>query len=175
LKEEKKKETRRNSEQLLQFFILLALGIFTFVVFISMGIEKFKTRYISGEVSSMVESPTIPLKQYKKFPKIGTLLLARFGQGEYFFFGKVEEIDRKKNMVKIKYLDGDEEWKTIHELRYDTIKPGYRVEVRLESESSWLPGTILDRIDDLFTIRLDIDGKEVKVKAVSIRVKERLL
>lgn len=166
------------SSKLLQVVIIIILGIFTFVIFIAMGVEKFKTKYIgmTPEMASLMESPTIKLRKFEGFPKEGSIVLSRFGGGDYFFFGKVVAVDKERKGVEVKYFDGDQEWKSIYELRYDTIKPGYRVEVRYGDKNLWIPGFILDRDELMFTIRLDIEnGKKVRVKADSIRIKERVL
>jgi len=109
------------------------------------------------------------LERLSEPPEDGTLVLARWGNEVYFFLGRADG-RREGDEIHVSYLDGDQEWLRLDDLRRDTVRAGAVVHVHIQGQESWLPAQVTQRTGD--RIEVDLGSRRVWVPLSMVRVRE---
>lgn len=131
-----------------------------------------------GANTARSEAPSLPanfsdgmsLDSLEEPPEEGTVVLARWGTEDYFFLGRVDQA-RGDDEFHVTYLDGDEAWVRLSDLRRDTVRTGASVHIHLQGHEGWLPATITQRSGS--RVEADVGATErVWVPLAMVRVRE---
>lgn len=102
-------------------------------------------------------------------PDTGSIVLARWGNEDFFFLGRVQE-QRGDDEFHISYLDGDRAWVRLQDLRRDTLADGASVHVHVQGHDGWLPAVVTQRSGN--RIEADVGEQRVWVPLAMVRVRE---
>jgi hypothetical protein len=110
------------------------------------------------------------LTAFTTAPEQGSIVLARWGNEDYFFLGRLDQ-SRGDDEFHVTYLDGDEAWVRMNDLRQDTVAAGASVHVHVQGHEGWLPARITQRANN--RVEADVGGDQpVWVPLAMIRVRE---
>ena len=96
-------------------------------------------------------------------------MLARWGNEDYFFLGRVEQ-RRENDEMHIVYLDGDRAWVRLDDLRRDTVRAGASVHIHVQGHDGWAPAVVTQRSGN--RIEADVGSQRVWVALGMVRVRE---
>jgi hypothetical protein len=103
-------------------------------------------------------------------PENGAVVLARWGNEDYFFLGRVQE-SRANDEFHVVFLDGDQSWVRLADLRRDTVQEGMSVHVHVQGQDGWLPAVVTQRVGDRVQVEV-ATGQQVQVPLGMVRVRE---
>jgi len=109
------------------------------------------------------------LQTFESPPEEGSLVLARWGSDEYFFLGRVDQ-SRNNDEFHVTYLDGDEGWVRLADLRQDAVRANASVHIHVQGHERWLPALITQRANN--RVEADIGPQRVWVPLAMDRVRE---
>ena len=93
------------------------------------------------------------LETFSEPPDSGTTVLARWGNEDYFFIGRVDQT-RNGDEIHVAYLDGDRAWVQLRDIRRDTVRAGASVHIHVQGHDGWLPAVVTQRSGN----RVEADG-----------------
>jgi hypothetical protein len=127
----------------------------------------------SGEPASNIAAQMqdgMELETLTSPPELNSLVLARWGNEEYFFLGRVEQ-QRTGEEFRISYLDGDQAWVKLRDLRRDAVNTGATVHVHIQGHEGWLPAIITQRSNN--RVEADVGAAQrVWVPLSMVRIRE---
>jgi hypothetical protein len=103
-------------------------------------------------------------------PETGSVVLARWGNEDYFFLGRVEGA-RGDDEFHIVFLDGDQSWVRAADLRADTVRTGMSIHVHVQGQEGWLPGVVTQRSGNRVEVEV-ANNQRVWVQLAMVRVRE---
>jgi hypothetical protein len=132
---------------------------------------------LMGANTATSQDPTMPanftdgmrLEQFEEPPTEGTIVLARWGNEDYFFLGRVDQ-SRNGDEYHITFLDGDEAWVRASDLRHDAVQANSSVHIHVQGHEGWLPAQITQRANN--RVEADIGPQRVWVPLAMVRVRE---
>ena len=110
------------------------------------------------------------LQSLSEAPELGSIVLARWGNEDYFFLGRVEET-RAGDEFHIVFLDNDQSWVRLTDLRSDTVRAGMSVHVHVQGSDGWLPAVVTQRSGNRIEAELT-NNQRVWVPLGMVRVRE---
>lgn len=112
----------------------------------------------------------VELQAFTEAPELGTVVLARWGNEDYFFLGRVEQ-SRAGDEFHVVYLDNDRAWVRMADIRRDTIRAGMSVHVHVQGHDGWLPAVVTQRSGNRVEAELT-NNQRVWVPLGMIRIRE---